>query len=213
MEKDKNSGTKIKNLVSICTFIAFMLVGYHFLCKGFISGAEYIAFATLGLVVSLLVKLADRVESFTIGGNEVKLSQENEKAEENISKLKEIGNALADSIIYQLPSMSESHNHDAYRKGAEFIKIYEITLLLKFPQKNPIPLEKIEKAVRSYLSGTALNVNSEAMYDTNDPIPEPLQLLSKYRTEEQIKKVESSDVFKLYRDKLYPIYVNTKYKV
>lgn len=199
----------MKNLFSTCAFIAFMLVGYYFLREGFFSGSELIAFVTLGLVVSLLIKLIDRIESFSIGGNEVKLSKENEKAERNIAKLKEITDALIDSLIIPLPTMAESSHDHAYDAGLNFIKIYELTSSLRPQENNPIPYQKIERVLRDYLTGTTLNVQSQAMYSTNDPIPEPSMVLNKYSSEKQRASVENSEAFKLYKTKLYPIFTNS----
>jgi hypothetical protein len=203
----------MKNILSVIIFITFMLLGYYFLDQELFSGSEYIAFITLGLIVSLMVKLIDRIESLKIGDNEVNLSKENIKAEKNIVKLKEITDALVDSLIIPLPAMSESHNDSAYESALNFIKIYELVTSLKPLENNLISLEKIERALRDYLSGTGLDSKSRAMYSTNEPIPSPSTILNKYTSESQRDAIEKNKVYKLYESKLYPIYIDSMNKV
>ena len=186
-----------------------MSLGYYFLDEALFSGSEYIAFATLGLVVSLLVKLIDRIESFSIGGNEVKLSKENEKAEKNIAKLEEITDAVADSLVTPLPAMSDSSFDDAYEKGCSFVKIHDLVVSLKGTEEGVMPREKVERAVRDYLYGTALYINAQAMYDTNDKIPEPSVLLDKCKSPEKKNRLKESRSYRLYEDKIYPIYLRS----
>lgn len=199
----------MKNLLAIFVFLVFMSLGYYFLDEALFSGSEYIAFVTLGLVVSLLVKLIDRIESFSIGGNKVKLSMENEKAEKNIAKLKEITDALADSLVAPLPAMSESSFDNAYEKGCSFVKIHDLVVSLKGAKESVIPREKVERAVRDYLYGTTLCINAQATYGTNDKIPEPSVLLDKYKSPEKKNSLKENRSYKLYEDKIYPIYLRS----
>ncbi|MCG9759368.1 hypothetical protein L1D50_09645 [Pseudoalteromonas sp. Isolate6] len=206
------TGTIMKNLLSVFTFIIFILLGYYFLREGLFSGSEFIAFVTLGLVVTLLIKLVDQIESFSIGGNEVKLSKENEKAERNIARLKEIADALVDSLIIPLPTMADSPQDLAYDTGLNFVKIYEITSSLNTQADKPISHQKIERALRDYLTGTTLNIQSQAMYTTNDPLPDPSMVLNKFSSTKQREGIKNSKAFELYKNKLYPIYINSAKK-
>jgi len=170
-----------------------------------ITGSEFVALLTLGLLASVLIAFSDKIQAFTLAGNVVQLKHENERAESNIEKMNELASAIADSLIIASPGLYEDHFETGYREGIDFVNRYR--LYYELQSNGHFPQEKIELAVRKYLHDTGIGVRYQAMYDCSNEIPSPSQLLDNFSQGSQRASVSQSPYFQFYQKEIYPLYV------
>lgn len=199
--------TDIIKFLAIMAAVAFVGVACYLLYASQISGAEFVALLTLGVLTSVIINSGGRIESITIAGHALKLKRENERAEANIEQLNELASAIADSLTISLPGLYDDPSEKAYREGLDLINRYKLFHQLQ-PQKH-FPHEKLELAVRNYLYETNIGIKYRAMYDDVPEIPSPSQLLSEFNGNQRIK-LSRQKFFRLYEVEIYPIYVESK---
>lgn len=198
----------IKNIFTVSVGLVFLAVALYLIGDSKISGAEFVALLGLGLLTSIVIKFGDRIESFTFGGNAVKLMHENERAESNIERLDELSSAIADSLTISLPGLYDDTFEKGYRDGVDFVNRYR--LFFKLQNKKGFPQEKLELAVRRYLHDTGIGIRYRAMYDEIPDIPSPSQLLKNHTSDNQRLKLAEHKYFRFYETDIYPIYVESR---